>query len=111
MDLVPRRQKNMRRPIKTVISGRPVELVTIGWVARAFGRTTSTIKYWERIGLFPRAPFRHHRNVPSANRRLYPRQFVTALTEIGKKDVSCTPAWIMRTGTVSMRTWRQHSRK
>jgi hypothetical protein len=79
MDLVPRRQENMRRPITTLISGKPVEMVTIGYVARVFGRSTATIKYWERVGLFPPAPFRFRPNAPSVNRRLYPSDFVKTL--------------------------------
>jgi len=79
VDLVPRRKKNLRRPVRVVISGIPVDLVTIGYLANVFGRTTTTIRSWEGV-LIPEAPFRLWPSIPNANRRLWPKAFVQALT-------------------------------
>ncbi len=74
--------KGLRGPICTEIDGRQWTLLTVGYVAHALRRTVWTVKYWERIGLFPAAPFISNGDVPSTRLRLYPRQFVDALEEI-----------------------------
>lgn len=54
---VSRKPANLRHPIKSEVNGNPVELVTVGYVALALGRTTWTVDRWERFGLIPPAPF------------------------------------------------------
>jgi len=72
----------LHKPIYRQIDGRPVCLLTIGHVAHVCRRTTWTIKYWTKIGLFPEAPFLLYPEVPRSRRRLYPKPFVLALTDI-----------------------------
>jgi len=80
------RIKHQRRPIRTEVNGTPVTLLTIGHCARALHRSTATIKSWERIGLFPPAPFWQRPNgTPAARRRLYPLDFVKALPMLGDR--------------------------
>jgi hypothetical protein len=47
----------LHRPIQIEISGKSFNFLTIGYVAQALGRTPTTIKIWEKYGLFPRAPY------------------------------------------------------
>ena len=77
--------KGLHRPIVTVINGHPITLLTIGYVARALGRTNGTIKYWERYGLLPQAAFISNPNNLSTRRRLYPEPYVERLGEIGRQ--------------------------
>ena len=77
-----KRIPNLHRPIEMEIGGQTVTLLTVGHVAKALGRTTATIKWWEGIGLFPRAPLRLYPDLPAANRRLYPSEFVRALRQM-----------------------------
>jgi hypothetical protein len=85
MDLMPKREKNMRKPIQIEINGHRIRLVSVGHVCRVLnlGSRSSIIK-WEARG-FPLAPFRHLTGAPNQN-RLYPITFAAALAEIRKKD-------------------------
>lgn len=74
--------KNLQRPVETTIDGRPVALVTIGHCAVLLQRTTACLKHWERLGLFPPAPYRTSRS----RRRLYPLAFAVSLRGIAKQD-------------------------
>jgi hypothetical protein len=73
------------RTIRIVLHGREHEMVTIGHLARALGRTVWTVKSWEQLGLLPRAAFVLNPNSLSARRRLYPPAYVDALQEIRKQ--------------------------
>jgi len=68
--------KNLRHPITAQIGGQTVELVTIGTLAHALGRTTWCVKYWERLGLLPPAPFIINMCDSRTRRRLYPADLV-----------------------------------
>jgi len=70
--------RNARRPIQIDISGTKVTFLTIGYCARALGRTTTTLRGWERSNLFPPAPFRTART----RVRLYPEAFVKSMSQI-----------------------------
>jgi len=72
------------RPVQIEIGGQVFECLMVGSCARVLDRSVNTIRLWEKRGLFPRAPFRFHPRIDSVNRRLYPRQFVQALVEIGQ---------------------------
>jgi len=76
--------ERLHPPIQIEIRGQVVQLVMVGHCARVLKRSVNTIRLWEKRGLFPRAPFRFHPHIPSSNRRLYPVQFVQALTGIGQ---------------------------
>lgn len=80
------RVRNLRAPISFTIAGQEVELVTIGHVAHALGRGTWTIRYWQRIGLFPDTPFFLYPAIPKFCRHLFPAQFVEQLAVIPGLD-------------------------
>jgi len=74
--------KSLHQPIEVAINGQPCTMLTVGYVARALGRITWTLRYWTKIGLFPSTPFYWD---PSATRirfRLYPEAIVERLGEI-----------------------------
>lgn len=77
--------RNLRRPIYKEIGGHDYALFTIGYIASVLGRTVWTVKYWERIGLFPKAAFMLSPNVSRTRRRLYPEAFVDRLDDIVKQ--------------------------
>jgi hypothetical protein len=62
------------------VSARPGE--AHGYVAQALGRTSTTIKIWEKYGLFPQAPYLMNSKSISARRRLYPEDFIKSLKQI-----------------------------
>lgn len=57
-------------------------MLTVGYVARVLGRTTWTLRYWTRIGLFPSTPFFWDPSETRTRFRLYPEPFVERLGEI-----------------------------
>lgn len=81
-----KRIKNLRHPITAVVNGHPCELLTVGHLARAVGRTPWTVKHWQRIGLLPRPQVILNPKVPQARRGLYKSDFVAEMKVIGKKD-------------------------
>lgn len=79
VEVLPRqRAKGLRRPIRFEVNGKSIRLFTIGHCARALGRTTTTLRSWERSNLFPPAPYRTART----RVRLYPEGFVKAMGQI-----------------------------
>ena len=81
------RIKNLRRPITATINGKSITLLTIGHVAHAVGRTTASVKYWERCGLFPLSQFwLSPDDSPAQPLRLYPETFVKSLIQIRQED-------------------------
>ena|GEM_PF-4677207 len=78
--------KNHRRPITTTINGKSVTLLTSGYMARAIGRSTWSVKHWRRLGLLPQPPFVLHADVQESRRYLYPATFVKSVAEIARQD-------------------------
>ena len=74
--------RNLHTPIRVMVNNQECRMLTIGYVARALGRSTWTVKYWQRLSLLPPAPFVQHPNDPCTRRRLYPEPFVDAVHEI-----------------------------
>jgi hypothetical protein len=74
--------KGLHKAIQVEINGQGVNLLTVGYVAQALRRTTWTIRHWERLNLFPRAPYFLHADVARTRRRLYPEPFVSRLGDI-----------------------------
>jgi hypothetical protein len=74
--------KNLRRPITTEVDGVRLTLVGIGHCARAVGRSSTRLKQWEQLGIFPPAPYRSLRD----RRRLYPTEFVRSIRIIAEQD-------------------------
>lgn len=61
-------------PIIKYIGGEPVNLYTVGALARALGRSVNVIRVWEREGKIPPAPFMWRGAGPrgqAGNRRYY----------------------------------------
>lgn len=81
--------KGLRHPIITTIDGHRCELLTVGHVAAALGRSSWTVRYWTRLGLLPEAPFDLNYGDAHRRRRLYPRPFVLALAELVQRDYPC----------------------
>ena len=77
--------KNLRRPVVAEINGHPVSLVTVGYAAHVLGRTSWTIKYWTKVGLFPRAPYVINPNDPRTRRHLYSEAFIDSLVVIANR--------------------------
>ena len=84
-DFVMAKPKNLRRPIQSNINGKSVTLLTSGYMARAIGRSTWSVKHWRRLGLLPQPPFVLHADVQESRRYLYPATFVKCLAEIARE--------------------------
>jgi hypothetical protein len=82
--------KGLRHPIVRTINGHRCELLTVGHVAAALGRSSWTVRYWTRLGLLPEAPFDLNPGDAHRRRRLYPRPFVHALAELVDRDYKGT---------------------
>ena len=76
------RSKQLPHPITIEINERPVTFVTLGSCAEALHRTSTCLRYWETLGLFPPAAYRLSRN----QARLYPVDFLRAIRLIADQD-------------------------
>lgn len=66
-------------------SGRLIEVCFIGDLARALGKSTATIRRWERVGWLPKSPYvQAVRGGPP--RRLYPVRWVMGLTALAEEE-------------------------
>ena len=74
--------KSLQHPVQIAVGDRTVDLVTIGYVANVLDRTSWTIKYWTRLGLFPEPPYFLNPKDSCTRRRLYPADFIDALAII-----------------------------
>ena len=63
------------------VNGKLIPLYTIGKLAFAIGRDTTTVREWERNGIIPRAGFRNKRG-----ERLYTRAEIEALERIVNEE-------------------------
>lgn len=78
--------KGLRSPIRTTINGHATVLYTNGWVVHILNRTPWTLQHWQRIGLFPKAPFTLNPSNRPAKRWLWPEPFLQSLKVIGKSS-------------------------
>ena len=84
--LMVQRIKNLRHPIHVEVNGNQCEMLSIGYLAHALGRSTWTAKEWTRIGLLPPAPVIQNPKTPNLRRRYYPAPFISAMKDIASKD-------------------------
>lgn len=85
---MPDHVKHLRHPIHAELAGEPwCDLMTVGHVAVALRRSTWTIRNWQKLGLLPPTPFFIHAEIPNLRRRLFPREFVEALSTIADKGL------------------------
>lgn len=77
-----KRPRYLHRPVEVQCNGEIYPFVTIGYVTLAVGRSTRTIKRWQRVGLFPNPEYFLYQNEGPAQRGLYPLDFVYTLREI-----------------------------
>jgi hypothetical protein len=80
-----RHVRNLRHALHVTGGTGDYDLLTIGYLARAVGRTPWTILYWQRIGLLPPAPFVINANKVNIRRRLYPARYVAELARLMNK--------------------------
>jgi hypothetical protein len=81
-----RKIKGLRRPITTKVGDQQVQLVTIGYLARAANRTPWSIRHWQALGLMPLPPFQTNHPDPLYRRGIYPEAFVDAIAEIVNRN-------------------------
>ena len=74
------------KAVDVEVDGRTVKMFTVGALARALGRSVSTIRVWERSGVIPETPYRSDRGD-----RLYPMSAVEKIRDVlvnrGKLEV------------------------
>lgn len=80
------RVKGLRKPITAVINGHRVDLLTVGHLANAVGRSNWTVSYWTKVGLLPPAPVIERPDTLNLRRHLYPAEFVRAIRVIARSD-------------------------
>jgi hypothetical protein len=79
--------KNLRHPIHAELAGELCDLMTVGHVAAAPGRSSWTVRHWQRLGLLPPTPFFIHAEIPNLRRLLFPREFVEVLSTIADEGL------------------------
>lgn len=67
------------RRVVVEVDGRVITCTTIGGLAAAVGRSSATVRSWERSGLIPMAPIILPADDPRAMRRLYPLDLVESV--------------------------------
>jgi hypothetical protein len=70
------------RRIEMVINGAPIALGTIGELASAVGRTSHTVRGWERRGLIPGPPLVTQPGAECTRRRWYPAPLIEAIQRV-----------------------------
>lgn len=65
-----------------VVDGRVRTLATIGELAAAVGRTSHTVRGWERSGLIPPPPLVIQDGDVCTRRRLYPIELLDVMREV-----------------------------
>lgn len=68
-----------------VLRGQPVEFFTIGQVARAIGRTATTLRAWEDKGVLPESGYKTQARDPRGVRRLYTRAQAEGVIRLAKE--------------------------
>ena len=74
------------RRIEIEVNGMIVTCCTVGGLANAVGRSSRTIRDWERRGLIPGAPFVLNPNDVATRRRLYPLHLLEVLERVMKDE-------------------------
>jgi hypothetical protein len=74
------------RTDRAKVRGNEEALVPIRILAGALGRTSQTIRAWERDHIFPPAPFRATGKDQAGERRLYPISYVERIVEIAEDE-------------------------
>lgn len=74
------------KPLVYVINGIETEFFTIGAVAKALGKSSNTVREWERTGIIPKARFRTPSVDPKKTKRLYTRAQVEGIVVIAKEE-------------------------
>jgi hypothetical protein len=69
-----------------IVDGRLTTLGTVGELAAAVGRTSHTIRGWERQGLIPPPPLTVQPGQPCTRRRMYPVELIEAVQEVAKRE-------------------------
>lgn len=67
-----------------VLRGREVEFYTIGQVARAINRKSSTLRMWEHKGILPPSGYQKPSKDPRGVRRLYTRAQAEGIIRLAK---------------------------
>lgn len=75
-----------RNPRHLTVNGKPIELFSVGHLAKALGRVPVTIRKWEKDGTIPKATFRKPSDDPRGQRRLYSRAQIEGLVKIAKEE-------------------------
>jgi hypothetical protein len=77
-----RHVKNLRHAIRLTVDGSDYDLLGIGHLARAVGRSPSTVKRWQLLGLLPEAPYILNPAKSNIRRRWYLATYVDSLAQI-----------------------------
>jgi hypothetical protein len=73
-------------PKKYRLHGVVREFYYVGALAAALGRSSATIRRWERLGVLPATPFRMIREHPGSTRRLYTESMIQAIVAIAESE-------------------------
>jgi DNA-binding transcriptional MerR regulator len=74
-------------PRTLMVDGIPVIVFPVGALARALGRTSHTLRVWERYGVLPPTPFRDDRGPIERQRRYYTFQMIAAAERIAAQEL------------------------
>ncbi len=75
-----------RHPKHFWLDGELREFHLVGALAEALGRTSQTIRWWERTGVLPPLPCWTHHIDPRARRRLYLREIIEGVVRIAAEE-------------------------
>jgi hypothetical protein len=73
------------RSVEIEVDGKSITCTTIGGLAAALGRTSHSVRIWERSGLIPPAPFILPGG-PNTKRRLYPISLVAVIQDVAIRE-------------------------
>ncbi len=74
------------RRIEMVVNGQLRTLGTVGELASAVGRTSHTVREWERQGLIPTSPLVTQPGDACTRRRWYPLELIAALQQLAEDE-------------------------
>lgn len=73
-------------PKVLLLNGVEVEFFPISALARAVGKSSKTIREWERIGVLPKARYRSRHRDPAKAYRLYSRAQIEGIRRIAGEE-------------------------